>query len=79
MTSWHFVAGGNILGQKHAFLTTTTKKKKKRKTGIMLQNSRDPSKGRNFTWFSSERVLKKKKKKKKKNICDDIINAKLYL
>ena len=30
LTSWHFGAGGDILGQKHAFLT------KIRKTGIIL-------------------------------------------
>ena len=37
LTSWHFGAGGDILSQKHAFLT-----KKMRKTGIILQNSKDP-------------------------------------
>ena len=52
LTSWHFGAGGDILGQKHVFLT-----KKMRKTGIILQNSQDPSKGRNVAWLTSERVL----------------------
>ena len=27
LTSWHFGAGGDILGQKHAFLTEKCKKK----------------------------------------------------
>ena len=52
LTSWHFGAGGDILGQKHAFLT-----KKMQKTGIILQNSKDPSKGRNVALLTSERVL----------------------
>ena len=44
---------------------------KMRKTGITLQNSRDPSMGRNFAWLISERVLNK--------TCDAKINEKLYL
>ena len=55
LTSWHFGAGGDILGQKHAFLT----KKKMRKTGITLQNSRDPSMSRNFAWLISQSILNK--------------------
>ena len=66
LTTWHFGAGGDILGQKHAF-----EQKKMRKTGITLQNSRDPSMGRNFASFTSERVLNK--------TCDAQINEKLYL
>ena len=42
-----------------------------RKTGITLQNSRDPSMGRNFAWLTSEHVLNKKH--------DAKINEKLYL
>ena len=37
-----------------------------RKTGITLQNSRNPPMGRNFAWLTSERVLNK--------TCDAIIN-----
>ena len=51
LTSWHFGAGGDILGQKHAFLT------KNAKNWILLQNSKDPSKGRNVAWLTSECVL----------------------
>ena len=43
LTSWHFGAGGDILGLKHAFLT-----EKCEKTGTTLQNSRHPPMGRNF-------------------------------
>ena len=50
-TSWHFGAGGDILGQKHAFLD-----QKVRKSGIKLRNSRDPSNGCNCAWIISERV-----------------------
>ena len=66
LTSWYFGEGGDILAQKHAFLT-----KKMRKTGIIFQNSRHPSQGRNFAWLTSERVLNK--------TCDVIINENLYL
>ena len=45
LTSWHFGAGGDILDQKHAFFD-----RKIRKTGITLQNSRNPPMGRNFAW-----------------------------
>ena len=65
LTTWHFGAGGDILGQKHVF------EQKMRKTGITLQNSRDPSVDRNFAWLTSERVLNK--------TCDSKINEKLYL
>ena len=44
LTSWHFGAGGDILGQNMFF------DRKMRKTGITLQNSRNPPMGRNFTW-----------------------------
>ena len=63
LTSWHFGADGDILGQKHTFLT-----KKIRKTIIILQNSRDQSKSRNFAWLTLERVLNK--------TCDAIIKVK---
>ena len=66
LTTRHFGAGGDISGQKHAFLT-----KKMRKTGITLQNSRNPSMGHNFAWLTSERVLNQ--------TCDAKINEKLYL
>ena len=69
LTTWHFSAGGDILGQKKK--KKKTKKKKTRKTGTTLQNSRDPSMGRNFAWLTSERVLNK--------TCDAKINEKLYL
>ena len=65
LTTWHFCAGGDILGQKHAF------NQKMRKTEITLQNSRDPSMGRNFAWLTSEHVLNK--------TSDAKINEKLYL
>ena len=66
LTTWHFGAGGDILGEKHVFLH-----QKKQKTGITLQNSRDPSVGRNFARPTSERVLNK--------TFDAKINEKLYL
>ena len=65
LTTWHFGAGGDILGQNMLF------DQKIRKIGITLQNSRDPSVGRNFAWLTSERVLNK--------TCDAKINEKLYL
>ena len=70
LTSWHFEAGGDILGQKHIFSFFT---KQMRKTGIkpVLQNSRDSSKAHNAAWFTSERVLNK--------TCDSIMNEILYL
>ena len=67
LTSWHFGAGRDILGQKHAF----GPKNMKKKTGIMLQNSRYPSNGRNCTWVISERVQYK--------TCNAIINKEIYL
>ena len=66
LTSWHFGAGGDILGQKYAFLS-----EKMRKTGITLQNIKNPPMGRNFAVFTSERVLNK--------TSDATINEKLYL
>ena len=54
LTSWHFGAGGDILGQKYAFLT-----EKMRKTGITLPNIKIPPMSRNFAWLTSERVLNK--------------------
>ena len=66
LTSWHFDAGGDILGQKHAFCYQTM-----RKTGITLQNSRDQLMSRNFAWLTCERVLTK--------TSDAIINETLYL
>ena len=42
-----------------------------RRTGIILQNNKDPSKGRYFAWLTSERVQNK--------TCDAIKNEKLYL
>ena len=65
LTSWHFGAGGDILGQNMLF------DRKMRKTGITLQNSRNPPMGRNFAWLTSEHVLNK--------TWDAIINEKLYL
>ena len=53
LTSWHFGGGGDILGQKHVF------DQKMRKTGITLQNSRNPPMDHNFAWLISERVLNK--------------------
>ena len=55
LTSWHFGAGGDILGQNMLFFST----KKKGKTGISFQNCTDPSMGCNFAWLESERVLSK--------------------
>ena len=71
LTSWHFGADGDILGKKKkTYFSDQKMQKKKKKTGIIFQNSRDPSKGRNFTWLTSERVLNK--------TCGAIINEKLY-
>ena len=64
LTSWHFGAGGDILGQKYAFLTEKCEK-------LELQNIKNPPMGRNFAWLTSERVLNK--------TCDVTINEKLYL
>ena len=57
LTSWYFGAGGDILGQKHAFLIKKKKKKskkkgkkKKRKTVIIL---------RSIKWLTLERALNK--------------------
>ena len=66
LTSWHFGAGGDILGQRYAFFD-----RKMRKTGITLQNIKNPPMGRNFAWLTSERVLNK--------TCDATINEKIYL
>ena len=55
LTSWHFGAGGDILGKNMLFFFLL----KVRKTEIILQDSSDPSKGPNFVWFTSERVLNK--------------------
>ena len=65
LTSWHFNGGGDILGQKHDFY------QKMQKTGITLQNSRNPSMDRNFAWLTCKRVLNK--------TCDVMINDKLCL
>ena len=59
LTSWHFGAGGDIFDRKM------------RKTGITLQNIKNPPMGRNFASLTSERVLNK--------TCDATINEKLYL
>ena len=40
--------------------------RKMRKTGITLQNIKNPPVGRNFAWLTSERILNK--------ICDATIN-----
>ena len=61
--SCHFGVGGDILGQKTCFFD-----RKMRKTGITLQNSRNPPVGHNFTWLTSEHVLNKTR--------DAIINEK---
>ena len=66
LTSWHFGAGGDILGQKHAFFD-----RKMQKNEITLQKSRNPPMSRNFAWLTSERILNK--------TCDAIINENLYL
>ena len=60
LTSWHFGAGRDNVGQKCFF------GRKMRKTRITLQNSRNPPVGRNFAWLISKRVLNK--------TCDAIIN-----
>ena len=65
LTSWHFRASGDILGQNMLFGP------KMLKTGIALQNSIDSSMVRNFAWFISERVLNK--------TFDAIINEKIAL
>ena len=65
LTSWHFGAGGDILGQNMLFWPKIAK------NWNTLQNSRDPSMGRNFTWLTSECVLNK--------ACDATTNDKIYL
>ena len=49
LTSWHFGAGGDILGQKHAFLTKKCEKLELHYNAM----------GRYFVWLTSERVLNK--------------------
>ena len=60
LTCWHFGAGGDTLGKNMLF------KQKMQKTGITLQNNRDPSVGRNFVSLTCKRILNK--------TCDVIIN-----
>ena len=62
-----FWCGRRYFGSKTYFFID----RKMRKTGITLQNSRNPPMGRNFAWLTSERVLNK--------TCDAIINENLYL
>ena len=65
--SWHFGAEGDIFGKKKRRFFDQAM----RKTGIILQTSKDPSKGRNVAWLTSERFFNKS--------CDAIMNEKLYL
>ena len=58
MTSWHRGAGGDILGQKHAFFLPNIAK-----NWNFITNSRDPSMGRNFAGSHPNLSYKKRKKK----------------